>query len=104
MIQIFNGKTKEVELDVRANAMMAGEFGPLFETSKDRNAGSVNFFAHEDAGGRVVVFCDGIRFGFKKWNQLKYQVSQFPDLMCRFDLTFWKPQLVVKGPPSDPRP
>lgn len=74
MIQTWTGKTREITLDLKANAMMAGEFGPLFETSRDRQGSSVNFHRHGDYGGRIVVFCDGLRYSFKRWKGVKHKV------------------------------
>ena len=77
MIQTWTSKSQEVKLDIRANAMMAGEFGPSFKTKKDSNGMAVNFHAHEDydSGKRLIVFCDGLRYRFKRWKYVKYEVS-----------------------------
>ena len=75
MIQTWTGKNKEITLNMTANAMMAGEFGPSIETKKDRRGDAVNFHRHEDQGGRIVVFCDGLRYRLSKWKGVKRKVS-----------------------------
>ena len=75
MIQTWTGKTREIVLDLKANAMMAGELGPSFGWSKERNADALSIYTNENYGSRVVVFCCGLRYSFKKWKRLKYEVG-----------------------------
>ena len=74
MIQTWTGKRKEVKLDLKAHAMKAGKLGPSFETSRDHQGNAISMYANENYGGRVVVFCDGLRYSFKRWKGPKYQV------------------------------
>ncbi|KAL9127358.1 MAG: hypothetical protein Q9217_003748 [Psora testacea] len=55
MIQTWAGRSREIMLDLKTEAMMAGELGPLFEWSKHRNADALSIYTNENYGSRVVV-------------------------------------------------
>ncbi|KAL9100562.1 MAG: hypothetical protein Q9163_004074 [Psora crenata] len=74
LIQTWTGRSREVLLDIKAEAMMAGELGPSFQWSKDRNADALSIYTNENYGSRVVVFCSGLRYTLKKWKGVKYEV------------------------------
>lgn len=75
IIQTWTGKTREVKLALEANAMMAGQLGPSIEWSRSRNSEGLSAYMGEESGGRVVVFCNGLRYRFaRRWEGVKRQV------------------------------
>jgi len=76
LIQTWTGKTREIKLDLKADAMMAGKLGPSFERSRDQNCDALSLYTNENYGSRVVAFCSGLRYAFKRWNGVKYQVCE----------------------------
>ena len=77
MIQTWTDKTREVKVALEANAMMAGQLGPSIERTRNRNCEALSAYVNEDYGGRVVVFCNGLRYRFAhRWQGMKRQVSE----------------------------
>ncbi|KAL9118527.1 MAG: hypothetical protein Q9187_004926 [Circinaria calcarea] len=58
----YTGKRRAIKLDLKSNAMMAGELGPSFEWSKDQNRDALGLYTNEDYGSRIVAFWSGLSF------------------------------------------
>ena len=76
LIQTCTGKTREIKLDLKADAMMAGKLGPSFERSRDQNCDALSLYVNEDPESRVVAFCSGLRYKFKLLKGVKYKVCE----------------------------
>lgn len=76
LIQTWTGKTREIKLDLKADAMMAGKLGPSFGWSRDQNCDALSLHVNEDSESRVVAFCSGLRYMFRRWKGVKYEVRE----------------------------
>ena len=91
MIQTWTDKTREVRVALEANAMMAGQLGPSIERSRTRNCEALSAYVNEDYGGRVVLFCNGLRYRFAhRWQGIKRVVSELGMIivLAQSDFTF----------------
>ena len=87
MIQTWTGKTREVKLALEANAIMAGQLGPSIEWSRNRNSEDLSAYIGEGYGGRVVVFCNGLRYRFaRRWEGVKRQVRSAIIFLVSYNL------------------